>query len=133
MNNESKNPYSERYLDPRWQRKKSEIMQRDHWCCTCCKDGTSCLYVHHHYYIANRDPWEYPDWALITLCEACHLEHHANPNQRYEWERYMTAFSTVNCEMLAEIIEECVRVAREDQILPTLCKLASKNEGDDPF
>jgi len=27
--------------------------------------------VHHRYY-ENIEPWEYPDEALITLCENCH-------------------------------------------------------------
>ncbi len=32
--------------------------------------------VHHKFYIINRYPWDYPDSALITLCNWCHQEIH---------------------------------------------------------
>ncbi len=31
------------------------------------------LNVHHKYYLYSSKAWEYPDSALITLCEHCHL------------------------------------------------------------
>ncbi|MGI4870063.1 MAG: hypothetical protein ACRYFX_02660 [Janthinobacterium lividum] len=34
------------------------------------------LEVHHKHYIANKYPWQYPDDALITLCNWCHQEVH---------------------------------------------------------
>jgi hypothetical protein len=34
------------------------------------------LHVHHKYYIKTQLPWEYPDDALITLCQSCHSELH---------------------------------------------------------
>ena len=34
------------------------------------------LHVHHRYYVENNNPWEYPDNALITLCEPCHQKIH---------------------------------------------------------
>jgi len=34
------------------------------------------LHVHHHYYVKDRLPWEYPDLSLITLCNECHWELH---------------------------------------------------------
>ena len=58
--------------DPRWQKKRSEIMHRDDFSCVICGDNTSTLNVHHDYYIWGRKPWEYPDDSLRTLCEACH-------------------------------------------------------------
>jgi 5-methylcytosine-specific restriction endonuclease McrA len=35
------------------------------------------LHVHHKYYIEGRNPWEYSNDALITLCETCHDEKHS--------------------------------------------------------
>lgn len=32
------------------------------------------LHVHHFYYIKNRHPWDYPDNALVTLCDLCHMK-----------------------------------------------------------
>lgn len=34
----------------------------------------STLHVHHKYYEPGKKPWEYPDEALITLCESCHSD-----------------------------------------------------------
>ena len=30
--------------------------------------------MHHRWYEKNKDPWEYPDECLVTLCEECHEE-----------------------------------------------------------
>ena len=34
------------------------------------------LNVHHRYYVKDKLPWEYPDEALVTLCEDCHKKLH---------------------------------------------------------
>jgi len=36
------------------------------------------LNVHHNYYIRGKKPWEYPDDALVTLCEDCHKKRHTS-------------------------------------------------------
>ena len=64
--------YSERLKDPRWQKKRLEIMERDKFSCVFCYDSTSTLNVHHRVYFPNLEPWDYPDKLLITLCESCH-------------------------------------------------------------
>jgi 5-methylcytosine-specific restriction endonuclease McrA len=65
--------YSEKLKDPRWQRKRLEIMQRDGFACRVCDDTTSTLHVHHIRYIKGREPWEYKDFYFVTLCADCHL------------------------------------------------------------
>lgn len=64
--------YSELLRNPFWQRKRLEIFQRDNYTCQVCQDQFTNLQVHHKYYIDGAMPWEYPDEALITLCELCH-------------------------------------------------------------
>lgn len=64
--------YSTKLKDPRWQKKRLEILQRDNWSCQRCGDNKSTLHVHHRRYIPDRDPWDYPDDILVTLCEDCH-------------------------------------------------------------
>lgn len=64
--------YAEKLRDPRWQKLRLEVLQRDEFACTMCGDGASTLMVHHGYYIAGRDPWEYPLECFHTCCEACH-------------------------------------------------------------
>jgi len=74
------NNYSEKLSDPRWQKKRLEILERDEWNCQICHDSTSTLVVHHRKYLPNTDPWDYPDDLLITLCEDCHkVERESRP------------------------------------------------------
>ena len=72
----SKKSYSDKLRDPRWQKKRLEIMERDEFFCHGCCDDSIELNVHHLYYLKNRDPWDYPNDAFITLCEDCHKEMH---------------------------------------------------------
>ena len=64
--------YAEKLKDPRWQRLRLEIMQRDGWACFMCHRTDAPLNVHHRYYLRRHEPWEYPPEALLTLCEGCH-------------------------------------------------------------
>lgn len=66
--------YWEKLKDPRWQKKRLEIMERDEFKCRHCDDATTTLNVHHRYYISRRDPWDYEDDVFMTLCEPCHEE-----------------------------------------------------------
>lgn len=68
--------YSELLKDPRWQRKRLEIFQRDDWACTRCRDTSKSLHVHHLKYINGIAPWEYNGCLLVTLCEDCHKQAH---------------------------------------------------------
>lgn len=69
--------YKEKLKDPRWQKKRLKILERDNWKCRCCTDDLKMLVVHHLVYYSNRDPWEYEDDELITFCEDCHEYEHA--------------------------------------------------------
>ncbi len=69
--------YLQKLRDPRWQRKRLEVMQRDRFACRMCGDSQSTLNVHHVFYTRGADPWDYPDTALVTTCESCHEELHA--------------------------------------------------------
>jgi len=66
------NSYTEKLKDPRWQRKRLKILKRDNFQCQCCLNKEKMLSIHHLYYRTDLDPWEYPDKALITLCQDCH-------------------------------------------------------------
>lgn len=70
--------YSEKLKDPRWQKKRLEILVRDEWTCQKCDDKTSMLVVHHKDYLDNVEPWDYPEELLIALCDDCHEEELVN-------------------------------------------------------
>lgn len=66
--------YAEKLRDPRWQRKRLEIMQRDNFTCRYCEANYKTLHIHHLEYQRFKEPWDYSNEWLITLCESCHQE-----------------------------------------------------------
>lgn len=73
--------YKDKLLDPRWQRKKNDILQRDAYTCQNkkCNCTTRTLHVHHLDYIGSIEPWDYPNDMLITLCSDCHAKEDGRP------------------------------------------------------
>ena len=69
--------YREKLKDPRWQRRRLEVMQAANWRCQHCGRGSTELHAHHALYIKDREPWEYPDKLLVCLCGDCHGEWHS--------------------------------------------------------
>src|SRR6516225_754198 len=64
--------YSELLQDPRWQKKRLEILKAHGWKCDGCEETTITLHVDHGYYEKQKDPWEYEDATLHCLCKSCH-------------------------------------------------------------
>ena len=71
--------YLEKLKDPRWQKKRLEILNRDHWACKYCGEKEKTLHVHHLFYFKDKDPWEVNNGFLITLCGGCHLSDNEEP------------------------------------------------------
>lgn len=65
--------YSEKLQHPLWQRKRLEILNRDNFTCQWCGDNETTLHIHHNYYSYDKQPWEYPNESLKSLCKHCHL------------------------------------------------------------
>jgi hypothetical protein len=70
-----KQTYAEKLKDPRWQKRRLEILTRDNWTCQDCGSKDKTLHVHHWMYVHGLDPWSYADQLLITLCHDCHQLH----------------------------------------------------------
>lgn len=66
--------YAEKLKDPRWQRKRLELLQDKNWRCEDCDDEKANLQIHHMGYLRAAAPWEYPNEMLRVLCEKCHGE-----------------------------------------------------------
>lgn len=90
--------YYEKLKDPRWQKRRLEIMQKRGWKCESCtcgeKDGRQ-FHVHHLYYVSGRSPWSYPDWAFAVLCDPCHWATHEAIkilDEPQAWEKIIDGF-----------------------------------------
>lgn len=74
--------YQRQLKDPKWQKKRLEILDRDEWTCQTCENTEATLTVHHKSYKyqdgAFSDVWDYEGEDLITLCEKCHSEEEAS-------------------------------------------------------
>ena len=68
--------YEQLLKDPKWIAKSKQIKQRDKHTCTKCNITNVELHVHHKYYTIGKNPWEYPNNALTTLCYTCHKKEH---------------------------------------------------------
>ncbi len=83
--------YQEKLKDPRWQKKRLEIMERDEWKCKGCGDHEKTLNVHHINY--TGDPWEVEDDDAQTLCEDCHKALGPHPKGGVSWDGNFFMFS----------------------------------------
>lgn len=86
-NSPSSITYQDKLKDPRWQRKRLQIIARDNATCQICFGEGLVLNVHHKKYIYGKEPWDYPSELLITLCEDCHEEEHLRSASIKERER----------------------------------------------
>jgi hypothetical protein len=74
--------YAEKLKDPRWQKRRLEVLQAyDFKCCDCGADDKT-LHVHHMIYRKGKEPWDYEPMAdLVALCEDCHDERTHTDNE----------------------------------------------------
>jgi len=68
--------YAEKLKDPRWQKKRLDVLNEADFQCEICNDSESTLHVHHKHYIRGREPWEYDNEQLVCLCMHCHQNQH---------------------------------------------------------
>ena len=88
-----KKNYSDLLKDPRWQKKRLEILQRDNFKCRSCTDDSNTLHVHHFRYDPDLLPWEYDNEDLITFCETCHEAWH-----------YLSSHKTIGFETFSLVL-----------------------------
>jgi 5-methylcytosine-specific restriction endonuclease McrA len=73
--------YAKKLTDIRWKSKRIQIKNRDNNKCVNC-GNTKYLNIHHrqyHFVLAlnqYKNPWDYPEDVLITLCSKCHQAGH---------------------------------------------------------
>lgn len=73
--------YGALLFDERWKVFRKKILQRDHNQCTICKEKNELQAHHKQYHFSElkktfKDPWDYPEKLLTTLCKNCHQKGH---------------------------------------------------------
>jgi hypothetical protein len=74
MKTKKQTVYQTKLQDPRWQKNRLLVLERDDWSCTKCQDNSTTLHVHHIKYEPGKEPWDYPLSNFVTLCADCHRE-----------------------------------------------------------
>lgn len=138
----AKQEYAKLLLDPRWLAKRKEVLRRDSYTCVQCYKvaGEVILHVHHKVYYWNRDPWDYSNNELETLCAGCHWKEHnlisntREPERKYQHllikqqsESYLTASQT-HLDMLMDKLQEGVGASLEVEILKNIVFLQKKRK-----
>lgn len=94
--------YSDKLKDPRWQKKRLEVLEAGGWTCESCGGKENTLHVHHGIYEKGKEPWDYPLFTLHVLCEDCH-------SKREETEKFikklMALMSSQKLELAALAID----------------------------
>lgn len=120
-----KSEYAKKLLDPRWQRLRLEVLNRDKFTCQCCGATDKTLHAHHLFYWPNPEgPWEYDPSSILTVCEDCHeIEH--------QWIRHRDAV------VLASITSAGFRNNFEmecfSDIMTTLARAVTDPEAESDF
>lgn len=73
--------YYQQLEHPLWLKKRNVILERDKHQCILCGSSSN-LQVHHLRYSEGKKAWEYPNAALVTLCDECHQKVHSDPNHK---------------------------------------------------
>lgn len=107
--------YLDKLRDPRWQKLKNGVLERDKYTCQKCGDRRSNLQVHHLYYLG--EPWDVPAYALLTLCDACHQKEPA-------WRDVKQRLYDIYTQMLA------AGFSIEDMEYHALCQLEDRLSGE---
>lgn len=70
MSTKSHRTYAEKLRDPRWQKKRLQVLEAAQFTCQSCGAKDQELHVHHPAYRKGADPWDYDN--LVCLCARCH-------------------------------------------------------------
>ena len=93
--------YQDKLKDPRWQKKRLQILERDNWTCQECYNSDRTLHVHHKFYEKGREPWDIDNDLLTTLCKDCHksegdVAYHVNQGLIKEIRKHFTSLDIIN-------------------------------------
>ena len=100
-----KKTYSEKLKDPRWQKKRLEILDRDSFTCKLCGDEETTLNVHHLKY-TGQYPWDIDSDFLITYCEDCHRMVEYYKDYGFPIERVFKLITPIGILLFVQVKDE---------------------------
>jgi 5-methylcytosine-specific restriction endonuclease McrA len=104
--------YSEKLKDPKWQKKRLEVLSRDEFTCKVCGCNTKTLHVHHFVY--DENPWDTKESDLLTLCKDCHgLVHEVEKSGSFGIVLILMVMCQTQNNNLSKTVSEIRRVLKQ--------------------
>ena len=103
----SKDDYSNLLKNPKWQKKRLEVLEAMGFKCENCGKDDQELQVHHRIYSANLKPWEHDIKTMAVWCENCHKSYHQNKDYILKNLSYA---SPRGLYVLGLFLQECHRI-----------------------
>jgi hypothetical protein len=101
--------YSQQLSKPEWKAKRKQIYNRDSYSCVDCRKRGVTINCHHNHYVTGKMPWDYPDYALETVCNDCHQKRHKTfilTHASHEDAEMWYLFADLEAAMLEEELKE---------------------------
>ncbi|MBF0279108.1 MAG: hypothetical protein HQM13_15010 [SAR324 cluster bacterium] len=109
--------FQKKLKDPQWEKRRIEVLENAQWRCQLCGSKKEELHVHHSYHEKGKNPWDYPDSALIALCHSCHAEKTHKPSfLSFNESRFLFAFIGENLERIAADLSIVARGRRHEDM-----------------
>ena len=103
-----KTNYSDKLKNPKWQKKRLEILNLHGFKCEKCGCEDKELHVHHRFYIKGREVWQYDNDVFQVLCCDCHEKEHIKEKESVRVvevvpERYQALIDLlIKCELYCD-------------------------------
>lgn len=117
--------YSEKLKDPRWQRKRLEVMADAGWRCEICSDSKEELHVHHKQYRDGAEPWQYDRFEMECLCSTCHQLSHFKEDKINKF-RKRRQIGTVQVVFIGRMLARMPMKCQPEGLWPEIIKLRQK-------
>ncbi|MEE9374531.1 MAG: hypothetical protein V3V00_15860 [Saprospiraceae bacterium] len=120
--------WSEQYKDPKWQKKRLEILERDGWKCKNCLSKEKTLHVHHISYDYNKKVWDYHNCRLVSLCDDCHKREHLFMKDAYK--NLEIALELKNYIALDIVKLVCATLRHKDELIEFISDLEKRRNDE---
>lgn len=125
--------YSDLLRDPRWQKKRLEILNAAGFKCEDCGSSDKELQVHHCIYLKDRLPWDYNRNTLMAICDICHKWRQDWETESKAWMAIFLRFSSLETiyhlnALLVSIVESFPQYVKPDTFQETESTEAKNEE-----
>ena len=121
--------FSNAYSDPRWQKLRLRVFERDNYTCQFCGNTSIQQHAHHKWYRDGLLAYQYELKELITLCSICHQKTHDIQEKELkkasQFLKYIF-FNPIDFQKLLTCMDDARLLDKEDKLLNGILGAANK-------